>query len=109
MYGYLKEESFEPGNTYLNAFTNDSVQWKAASPMYHLHKEMPAMLIYRGGKTYPSIESSNERFVTALKPFVPSPDYRVLAGKKHVPMIFQFFNTASPRYREIIAFMNAGK
>ena len=56
MYGYLKEEGFEPGNTYLNTFTNDPVQWKAASPMYHLHTDMPPMLIYRGVKKYPSIE-----------------------------------------------------
>lgn len=105
MYGYLKEEAFEPGNTYLNTFTNDPIQWKAASPMYHLHAGMPPMLIYRGGKTYPSIEQSNQRFVAALKPFVPGPDYRILKGKKHVPMILQFFNTSNARYKEIINFM----
>ena len=105
MYGYLKEESFEPGNTYLNTFTNDPVQWKAASPMYYLHTGMPPMLIYQGGKTYPSIKESNERFVTALKAFVPVPDYHILPGKKHVPMILQFFNTSNDRYKEIIKFM----
>ena len=105
MYGYLKDEAFEPGNTYLNTFTNDSIQWKAASPMYHLHAGMPPMLIYRGGKTYPSIEQSNQRFVAAVKPFVPAPDYHILKGKKHVPMILQFFNTSNARYKEIMGFM----
>ncbi len=105
MYGYLKGEGFEPGNTYLNTFTNDPKIWKEASPLYFLHKEMPLMLIYRGSKTYPSIEVSNEKFVTALKAFVPNPDYKILAGKKHVPMIAQFFNTGNVRYKEIKAFM----
>ena len=105
MYGYLKGEGFEPGNTYLNTFTNDPKIWKEASPLYFLHKEMPPMLIYRGSKTYPSIEVSNEKFVTALKAFVPNPDYKILAGKKHVPMIAQFFNTGNVRYKEIKAFM----
>ncbi len=105
MYGYLKTEGFEPGNTYLNTFSNDPKIWKEASPLYFLHKEMPPMLIYRGGKTYPSIEVSNEKFVTALKAFVPNPDYKILAGKKHVPMIAQFFNTGNLRYKEMKTFM----
>ncbi len=105
MYGYLKEEAFETGNTYLNTFTNDPVIWKAASPIYFLHNNMPPMLIYRGSKTYKSIEVSNEKFVTALKEFVPQPNYTVLKGKKHVPMITQFFNSSNKRYAEIITFM----
>ena len=105
MYGYLKSENFEPGNTYLNTFSNDPKIWKEASPIYFLHKDMSPMLIYRGSKTYPSIETSNEKFVTALKAFVPQPNYTILNGKKHVPMITQFFNTGNDRYKEMKAFM----
>ena len=105
MYGYLKSENFEPGNSYLNTFSNDPKVWKEASPMYFLHNNVPPMLIYRGSKTYPSIEESNEKFVTALKAFVPQPDYTILNGKKHVPMITQFFNTGNYRYKEMKAFM----
>ncbi|MEP6674699.1 MAG: alpha/beta hydrolase [Ferruginibacter sp.] len=105
MYGYLNEENFEAGNTYLKTFTSDPAQWKAASPLYFLHPDMPPMLIYRGGRTYPSIEESNEKFIAALKEYVPGPDYHILKGKKHVPMILQFFNTGNPRFREIIGFM----
>ena len=107
MYGYLQGENFEPGNTYLNTFSNDPKIWKEASPMYFLHKDMPPMLIYRGSKTYPSIEVSNEKFVTALKAFVPQPNYTILNGKKHVPMITQFFNTGNDRYKEMKAFMKS--
>ena len=63
------------------------------------------MLIFRGGKTYPSIEEGNEKFVKALRPFMPAADYRVLPRKKHVPMILQFFNSSNPRYADIIRFM----
>jgi len=109
MYGYLKSENFEPGNSYLNTFSNDPKIWKEASPMYFLHSNMPPLLIYRGSKTYPSIETSNEKFVTALKAFVPQPNYTILNGKKHVPMITQFFNTGNDRYKEMKAFMNNAK
>lgn len=105
MYGYLRSENLKEGDTYLHTFTSDPAQWKAASPLYFLHASMPPMLIYRGGKTYPSIIESNEKFVSALKQYVPSPDYHILKGKKHVPMILQFFNTVNPRYREITRFM----
>ncbi len=105
MYGYLKAENFKDGNTYLATFTNNPVIWKQASPLYFLHDSMPAILIYRGGKTYPSIETSNEKFVTALKTYVVDPDYHVLKGKKHIPMILQFLNPSNHRYDEIIQFM----
>ncbi|MFN0083235.1 MAG: alpha/beta hydrolase, partial [Ferruginibacter sp.] len=107
MYGYLQGENFEPGNTYLNTFNNDPKIWREASPMYFLHKDMPPMLIYRGSKTYPSIEESNEKFVTALKPFVVQPNSTILNGKKHVPMITQFFNTGNGRYTEMRHFMGS--
>ncbi len=105
MYSYLKEENFEPGNTYLQTFTNDPVIWKAASPIYFLHASMPPLLIYQGGKTYPSIAAGNEKFVAALKKYVPQPAFHLQPRKKHVAMITQFFNTSNPRYKEIISFM----
>jgi hypothetical protein len=69
--------------------------------LYHLHTSMPPLLIYRGGNTYPSIEKSTERFVSALREYVPAPTYHVLKGKHHIPMITQFFWTWNPRYKEI--------
>ncbi len=109
MYGYLKSQNFEPGNTYLSTFSNDPKIWKKASPLYFLHSNMPAMLIYRGSKTYPSIVESNEKFVAAIKAFVPQANYTILNGKKHVPMITQFFNTSNKRYKEMKALMDRAK
>lgn len=109
MYGYLQKENFPEGNTYLQTFTTNPANWKAASPLYHLHTGMPPMLIYRGGNTYPSIEVSNEKMVTALKAIGYNPAYHILKGKKHVPMITQFLNSGNRRYKEIIAFMRDRK
>jgi acetyl esterase/lipase len=106
MYGYLQEEKFPDDHTYFTTFTHDPSQWKKASPLYHLHPNMPPMLIYRGEKTYPSILKSTEKFIKALKEFVPQPNYTVLKGKKHVPMMTQFFRPWNKRYDEIIRFMN---
>ncbi len=107
MDGYLQEERFEKGHTYMNTFTSDPAIWKKATPLYHLHKSMPPMLIYRGGKTYPSISKSNEKFIAALKEFAPETAYRVQKNKKHVPMITQFFNPWNRRYGEIIEFIKS--
>ena len=109
MYNYLANEGLESGNTYLQTFTNDPKVWKEASPIYFLHPGMPSMLIYVGGKTYPSIKEGNERFIHALKTFIPDPEYHIMKGKKHIPMILQFFNTHNSRYKEILQFMQNNK
>jgi dipeptidyl aminopeptidase/acylaminoacyl peptidase len=105
MYGYLMDEKFPAGNTYLNTFTTNPEVWKKATPLYHLHKNMPPMLIYRGGKSYPSIITSNEKFIKELPGYAPETPYHIQEKKKHVPMITQFFNPWNGRYREILGWM----
>jgi hypothetical protein len=107
MYGYLMDEKFPNDNTYLKTFTPDQKIWKEASPLYHLHKNMPPMTIFRGGKSYPSIISSNEKFIKALQDFAPETPYEILKSKKHVPMITQFFNPWNKRYNQIHRFMES--
>jgi acetyl esterase/lipase len=106
MYGYLLEEKFAEDHTYLKTFTKDPKVWKEATPLYHLHRNMPPMLIYRGGKTYDSILKSNEKFVKALHEYAPETPYHIQKSKKHIPMITQFFNPWNNRYEEIIRFMD---
>ena len=71
MFGYLQEEKFPEDHTYLKTFTKNPISWKDASPLYHLHHNMPPMLIYRGEKTYPSIFKSHQKFIKALKEYAP--------------------------------------
>jgi acetyl esterase/lipase len=108
MCSFLKDVAAEPEN-YRSTFTSDSLCWKDASPLYQLSERLapvPPMLIYAGEKTYPTILRSNEKFVETLKASAPEPTYVILKGKKHIPMITQFFDPWNPRYDEIIQFMN---
>ena len=107
MYGYLKEHEQDEDRKYLATFTHDPLTWKEASPLYHLHPDMPPLLIYQGEKTYPSIIKSTDTFVSALKNYVPDPNYRILKRKRHIPMITQFIFPWNARYQEITRFMRA--
>jgi len=109
MYSFLKKENYPEDNTYIQTFTNNPDNWKAASPLYHLHKGMPPMLIYVGGRTYPSIKMGNELLVAGLKKLGYNPLYYTLKRKKHKPMITQFLNSGNKRYKEITRFMRNGK
>jgi hypothetical protein len=61
------ESKFPEGNTFIQTFTNNPVAWKDASPIYHLSKAIPPMLIYVGEKTYPSIKLGNDLLVSELR------------------------------------------
>lgn len=105
MYTYLKDENLKEGDTYINTFSLNQNTWKAASPLHHLHKGIPPMLIYEGGRTYPSIIKGTKTFVKALKSMDAEYTYVVQKRKKHVAMITQFLNSWNPRYKEIRRFM----
>jgi len=106
MYRYLKKIDYGPNNSYLNIFTKDPDTWRKASPLYNLHKDMPPMLMYQGGRTYPSIALGYRTFIASLKQYQPDPNFRILKGKKHILMITQFLNPYNPRYKEIVHFMS---
>jgi len=105
MYGYIKEVDNGPNNSYLDIFSTDTAIQKQASPLYQLHRGMPPVLIYAGSRSYPSIITSCRKLNDSLDVYQVPHTYRLLKGKKHIPMITQFFNTYNPRYREIRAFM----
>ena len=105
MHDYLKKENLKKDHHYFRVFTRNPSVWKEATPLYHLRSGMPKMLIYQGGKTYPSIKISNEKFIAALKPYAPKPIFHLQPNKRHIPMIFQFNNSDNPIFKEIIDFM----
>lgn len=109
MYGYLTDEKFSKSHTYYKTFSDNPETWKDASPLSHLHNNMPPMIIYQGGKTYPSIIKSNQKFVKALDNFAPDTPFYVQKSKKHVPMITQYFNPWNKRFKKIIRFMKDTK
>ncbi len=107
MYTYLKDENGlieEP--TYGQTFTISPAEWKKASPIFYITPNQLPLLIFQGGRTYPSIERSNARFLKALNKEGARVEFRVIPRKKHVPMITQFLNPYNKRYGEILEFMN---
>jgi acetyl esterase/lipase len=105
MYSFLKNKNYPAGTSYLKTFTNDSEIWKENSPIYYLDKNDPPLLIMMGGKTLPGIMSSTEQFLEEYKKIVPDPNYHLQEGKKHIPMILQFFNSNNKTYDWIEAFI----
>jgi acetyl esterase/lipase len=106
MHGYLTQKKPPEKHSYLKTFTRNPEEWKAASPLCHLHEGMPSMLIFLGEKTHSSIIKSHEKFVASLRDFEPNPRYHILKHRGHVSMISQFVKSRNPRYQEIIEFMN---
>jgi acetyl esterase/lipase len=105
MYSFLKQKDFDESNSYIKTFTDNPATWKKASPLYFLDESMPPLLIYRGGKTYTSIERSTKTFIDSLKTYNPNPNYKVLDELDHFSMIIQFLFSSNLLYDEIINFM----
>lgn len=103
----MKEGMAKAQPSYLATFGADEAHWMRASPILHVHPGMPPILIYQGGATYYYVARGNEKFAAALRSNHANYQYKILPGKKHIPMITQFFNTSSPRYSEIKDWMNA--
>jgi len=108
MYTFLKKNKPTTENNYLTTWTSDPEKWKDASPIYHIHEKIPPFMVYLGNKTYPSIISSNKKFIKAIKPYQSSVS-TIFLNKSHSAMITQYINPRSKRYQEVIAFMEANR
>jgi len=106
MYNYLMKEDNYKKEVYHSVFTKDPDTWKKASPIYHLHKDMPPFMIYVGGKTYPNIIKGSNDFLVPLKKYQASAGIITVKGARHIPMIFNFLNPRKKAYKEIIDFMS---
>ncbi len=108
MAGYLRAGGLDDAPSYPATFGTDPAGWRDATPLLKLHPGVPPMLILTGGRTYPSISSSNDTFMRALTrqrlPF----RHILQQRRRHIPMITQFFNTGNPRYGDIIRFLRTG-
>lgn len=102
---FLSKVEADEKNHYNDTWTEDRDTWKKASPINYLNADSPSFMIYLGNKTYPSIKTSNVQFLKELIKF--QPDVKpIMIDKKHVGMITQYLFSSSPRYDEVIEFMN---
>ena len=103
---YLQKYPPTNQDDYVATWTNDPKEWKKASPIYYINAQTPPVLLYVGTKTYPSIIEGTQRFEKTINVFQPEVQ-TISLNKKHVPMVMQYFNPWSPRFKEMIQFMEA--
>ncbi len=109
MFDYLTKMEYPNDQQYLIPYGKDPAVWREVSPMYYVSDHTPPMLMYSGGRTYPSITNSSRRFDQRLQEHKIKHDYKILPGKKHVPMATQLFWQHNIIYRELLSFVGAGK
>ncbi len=109
MYDYLQKMEYPNDRQYLVPFGNDPAVWRSVSPMYFVGRTSPPMLLYTGGRTYPSIINSTAKFDKKLQESGVTRTYAVLPGKKHVGMVTQLYWKNNVIYRDLLKFVGAGR
>ncbi len=105
MFDYLTKMEYPNDEQYLIPFGKDPAIWRAVSPMYYVSAGSPPMLVYAGGRTYPSITNSAQRFHKRLQELGVIHEFTVLAGKKHIGMVTQLFWKNNIIYRDLLKFV----
>jgi len=109
MFDYLKKMEYPGDEKFLVPFGSDSTVWRAVSPMYHLTSSTPPTLIYVGGRSYPGIQKSSERYRQRLEQLGVKHKFTELPRKKHVAMAVMLFWKRNVIYRELLELVGAGR
>lgn len=109
MFDYLKKMEYPNDQQYLVPFGTNPTVWREVSPIYYLKASSPPMLVYAGGRTYPSITNSTRKFSERLQELGLKHRYQVLAGKKHVGMVLQLYWKNNVIYRDLLKLVGAGQ
>ena len=107
MFDYLKKMEYPNDQQYLVPFGTNPTVWREVSPIYYLKASSPPILVYAGGRTYPSITSSTRKFNQRLEELGIKHRYQVLAGKKHVGMVLQLYWKNNVIYRDLLKLVGA--
>ncbi|GAB2563563.1 alpha/beta hydrolase [Spirosoma aerophilum] len=107
MFDYLTKMEYPNDQQYLIPYGKDPAEWRSVSPIYSVSDATPPMLLYVGERTYPGIAGSSKRFHQRLLEHHVKHEYKILAGKKHIPMVTQLFWQHNIIYRELLPFVGA--
>ncbi|RIV23804.1 alpha/beta hydrolase [Fibrisoma montanum] len=107
MFDYLTKMEYPNDEQYLVPFGKDPAVWRQVSALYHLTSDAPPILMYAGERTYPSIASSTRKFEKRLQELGIRHEFKVLPGKKHIPMVTQLFWQNNIIYRDLLPFVGA--
>jgi acetyl esterase/lipase len=105
MADYLTKMQYPGDEKYLVAFGKDPAGWRAASPVYHLTSHAPPMLLFAGGKTYPSIAEGTPLFQKRLESLGVKSKFTVVPGKKHIPMVVMLYWVNNIIYKQLDEFV----
>ena len=109
MYDYLQKMEYPNDAQYLVPFGKQPETWREVSAMYHVTAATPPFLIFVGGKTYPSISGSSRKFREKLTALGRPPQFAVLPGKHHIPMVLQLYWQHNVVYQQLLKFVGAGQ
>ena len=104
MHWFLSDYPQE-GKKYIKTFTEDPAVWEEYSPINFLEDQKIPLLILEGGRTYPSITESIDRFLKEADEQDVEVSYEFYPHKKHVKMITQFLWTGSQGYDDVLNFI----
>ena len=107
MYRYLRESKYEGDEKYKIPFTDNPAVWKQMSAIYKIRPHLPPFLFFIGGETYPSISGSSARFRDELKATGQAPQYTVIPGRHHIPMVLQLYWQHNIIYQQLLKFVGA--
>ena len=102
MADYLQKMQYPNDERYLTSFGKDPAVWRSVSPVYFLEKSDPKMLLFIGGRSYPSIIDAGQVFDKKLSMLDIPHEYTRLPGKKHVAMVTQLFWKNNIIYKDLI-------
>ncbi len=102
MYDYLLKMEYPDDKKYLVSFGKDPAVWKDMSALFKVKAGGSPMLLYAGERTYPSIAKATKELADKLQNLGIKHQYKVLPGKKHVPMVTQLFWKRNVIYRDLL-------
>jgi acetyl esterase/lipase len=106
MYSYFNSYHNDYAKSLYSIFSNDSSNWKKASPLYRVKPQIKTeFLVLAGSKTYPAILHSSEEFSNRVRAMGGVADYHVVARKKHIGMIIQLYFKKNKVYKLITDFI----
>ncbi|WP_375436904.1 alpha/beta hydrolase [uncultured Hymenobacter sp.] len=107
MFDYLTKLEYPGDAQYLVPYGKQPEVWKDVSALYHLTAATPPFLIFIGSETYPSIRNSSRKFQQKLTELGRPPQFTVLPGKKHIPMVLQLYWKDNVLYQELLKLVKA--
>ncbi|UOG75110.1 alpha/beta hydrolase [Hymenobacter tibetensis] len=106
MLDYLTKLEYPDDAQYLIPYGKQPEVWKDVSALYHVTAATAPFIVFIGGETYPSIRNSSRKFQQKLTSLGRPPQFTVLPGKKHAPMVLQLYWKDNVIYQELLKMVN---